>query len=650
MSEHDIAVGVNGVSRMFKRYRHPRHRVMEALGLPLPKNAFDEFWALRDISFEVKRGDSLAIIGQNGAGKSTLLSIVCGRLQPSSGTVTVRGEIQALMDLGTGFHPEFTGVQNIYSALAYQGITGAEAERRYEEIVEFSELEEFIDQPIKTYSTGMYARLAFSTATAIEPDVLIIDEILSAGDAYFASKCTDRMRRLTREVGATVLFVSHDMSSVERLCDRAVWVERGRIKMAGPTLDISKAYYAFVIEREEARLRAQTSRAVARMRRRDGASETVEDETLLFRLLPVNGGPPGLRHPVHRVALLLADGSRVEIMPGEAMDNDTTQPAFISTDPGYMIWSRPTVVGGRTARCVENTGGVYQHAPVYFRVPPDPGARPCAIEIEHAALSGEAIALELHEPCGFRRLTVLTAGSTGTWRLDRVQLPQASIDSDAAGEQAGERTSHGATRPDIVEAPEPEAAAATDPPSAVPTCGPRDKWETAEARFLDICTVDAAGATTQSVFKLGEAITFKITVTLRVRVPVCWLAGIIFDAQGNRVLLGVNKFEDGLDVGESEILFRLCSPNLRQGEYVGSFELLPMFDYYWPHRHRIPYLCHWDRCIYFKIDEGYNGSIALGLVTLPVEVTTRRLSRRQERRVRTAVPVLAQGEHDAGAG
>src|SRR6266404_4955295 len=165
MSDDDIAIAVRDVSRMFKRYRHPRYRVLEALGLRLPKNAYDEFWALRGLSFEVKRGDSLAIIGQNGAGKSTLLSIICGGLQPTSGAVEVRGEIQDLMDLGTGFHPEFTGRQNVYSALAYQGITGSGANERFEEIVDFSELVDFIDQPIKTYSTGMYARLAFSTAT-----------------------------------------------------------------------------------------------------------------------------------------------------------------------------------------------------------------------------------------------------------------------------------------------------------------------------------------------------------------------------------------------------------------------------------------------------------------------------------------------------
>ena len=166
MFDSTIAIAVTDVSRMFKRYRHPRYRVMEALGLPLPKGAYDEFWALRGISLELERGDSLGLIGQNGAGKSTLLNIVCGRLQPSSGSITVRGNVQALMELGTGFHPEFSGRENILSSLAYQGVIGREARRRVDEIIDFSELADFIDQPVKTYSTGMYARLAFSTATA----------------------------------------------------------------------------------------------------------------------------------------------------------------------------------------------------------------------------------------------------------------------------------------------------------------------------------------------------------------------------------------------------------------------------------------------------------------------------------------------------
>ena len=645
MSEHETAVAVSGVSRMFKRYRHPRHRVMEALGLPLPKNAYDEFWALRDIAFEVKRGDSLAIIGQNGAGKSTLLSIICGRLQPSSGSVAVRGEIQALMDLGTGFHPEFTGAQNVYSALAYQGITGAEAARRYEEIVEFSELDEFINQPIKTYSTGMYARLAFSTATAIEPDVLVIDEILSAGDAYFASKCTDRMRRLTRELGATVLFVSHDISSVQRLCDRAVWLERGRIRMAGPTLDISKAYYAFVTEREEARLRAQTTRAVARMRRHEGSGHgTSVDQLLLFHLVAIDGAPPAHGHPIRHIAIVLADGRRLEVSPGEPMDNDPMQPAYIQTDPGYMLWSRPVIVNGSMVRRFENTGGIYPHAPIFFRISAEIVGMYEAIEIEHAAVPGEEIAVEIYEPDGYRRLGVLTPGQAPhAWRVDRLPIAHpAAINGHGNGFTCRSTEDEKHATGGALGSGSRAFGIADDG-------GPREKWETAEARFIDV-TVCNHASVPQHVFKFGQTISFRITVEARVAIPQCWLAIIVYDERGNRILLAVRHVQDGFAPDKYELLSRLGQPNLRQGEYIVTLELLPEFDLNWQGQTRMPYLCHWDRCVYFKIDEDYHGSMALGLVGLPLEVTTRRLSDWQQPRPGRGVPVLAEGEHEPGAG
>ncbi|MGH7063689.1 MAG: polysaccharide ABC transporter ATP-binding protein, partial [Stellaceae bacterium] len=592
---------------MFRRYRHPRYRVLEAFGLPLPKKAYDEFWALRGISLEVPRGESLAIIGQNGAGKSTLLNVICGGLKPSSGTVAVRGQIQALMDLGTGFHPEFTGRQNIYSALAYQGITGGQADEHFEEIVDFSELADFIDQPIKTYSSGMYARLAFSAATTIVPDILIIDEILGAGDAYFAAKCADRMRRLTKEVGATVLFVSHDMSSVQRLCEQAIWLERGRIKMAGATLDISKAYYASVVEREEARLRAQTTRAVSRMRRRDGSSDAGghEDETLLFRLVLAGGGFPTLRHAVHRVALVFTDGSRLEVLLGEPMDNDATQSAFIQTDAGYMIWGRPTVANGRAARCLENTGGVYAHAPISFRIPPDVAGKPSAIEIEHAVMAGEVVAVEMHCPSGYRRVGALTpAESTNSWGIVSFAIADEAGETEAASEtmliidrsaSAATNPAAGLDRAQIECGPsekcEMEAAkAGQDSEMGTPSADPgdfdvrrgettdqgttREKWETAEARFLDVAVCNDVEVS-QHVFDLSEPITFKITAELRVPIAVCWIAAIIYDYRGNRVLLAVHHFDKGLQCGVYEVLLRIDQPNLRQGDYVVTVELLP---------------------------------------------------------------------------
>lgn len=250
----DCAIDIQGLSKVYRVFRNPRYRVLNVFGLPVPRSSYEECPALRGVNLTVPVGQRLGIIGSNGAGKSTLLKIVAGLMPPTGGTVNVRGTVQALMELGTGFHPEFTGRENVLAALGYRGITGAEARRSLDEIVEFSELHEVIDRPLSTYSSGMYARLAFSVATSVRPEILIVDEVLSAGDAYFSGKCLRRMQRLTSEEGVTVLFVSHDLLAVQALCTRAVWLDRGRIERDGDPLTVVKAYYQAVQEEENRRM------------------------------------------------------------------------------------------------------------------------------------------------------------------------------------------------------------------------------------------------------------------------------------------------------------------------------------------------------------------------------------------------------------
>lgn len=189
----------------------------------------------------MKRGEALGLIGRNGAGKSTLLQMVCGTLNPSSGSVVVNGKIGALLELGAGFNPEFTGRENVYLAAAVMGFSGAETDALYESIVDFSGIREFIDQPVKTYSSGMYVRLAFSIATSANPDILVIDEALSVGDGAFAKKSFERIMQLKTQ-GTTVLFCSHSMYQVESFCDRALWLDRGQVQMEGPAADVVAAY------------------------------------------------------------------------------------------------------------------------------------------------------------------------------------------------------------------------------------------------------------------------------------------------------------------------------------------------------------------------------------------------------------------------
>jgi lipopolysaccharide transport system ATP-binding protein len=238
------AIALDGVGKTYKRFAKPSDRFWQAVWPSALRGGdakANEFVALAPLSLKVKRGEALGLIGRNGAGKSTLLQMVCGTLNPSSGSVNVNGKIGALLELGAGFNPEFTGRENVYLAAAVMGLSGAETDALYESIVEFSGIREFIDQPVKTYSSGMYVRLAFSIATSANPEILVIDEALSVGDGAFAKKSFERIMQLKAQ-GTTVLFCSHSMYQVESFCDRAVWLDHGQVQMEGPASDVVAAY------------------------------------------------------------------------------------------------------------------------------------------------------------------------------------------------------------------------------------------------------------------------------------------------------------------------------------------------------------------------------------------------------------------------
>jgi lipopolysaccharide transport system ATP-binding protein len=241
-------ISLECVGKTYKRFAKPSDRFWQAVWPSAFRSASqtadaaaNEFVALAPLNLQVRRGEALGLVGRNGAGKSTLLQMVCGTLNPSSGSVVVNGKIGALLELGAGFNPEFTGRENIYLAAAVMGLTGAETDALYESIVEFSGIREFIDQPVKTYSSGMYVRLAFSIATSANPDILVIDEALSVGDGAFAKKSFERIMQL-KEQGTTVLFCSHSMYQVESFCDRAVWLDHGHVQMEGPAAKVVAAY------------------------------------------------------------------------------------------------------------------------------------------------------------------------------------------------------------------------------------------------------------------------------------------------------------------------------------------------------------------------------------------------------------------------
>ena len=206
-----------------------------------PQTSEEDFWALKDLSFEIKQGEVVGIIGRNGAGKSTLLKILSRITEPTSGRVTLRGRVASLLEVGTGFHPELTGRENIFLNGAILGMTRAEIRRKFDEIVAFAEVDKFLDTPVKRYSSGMYVRLAFAVAAHLEPEILVVDEVLAVGDAQFQKKCLGKMHDVARG-GRTILFVSHNMQAVRQLCQGVVWLEKGRLREVGPCEETINRY------------------------------------------------------------------------------------------------------------------------------------------------------------------------------------------------------------------------------------------------------------------------------------------------------------------------------------------------------------------------------------------------------------------------
>lgn len=242
----ELAIEVKHLSKIYKIFDKPVNRIKEALH-PFHKRYSRDFYALDDVSFTVKKGETVGFIGKNGAGKSTLLKILTGVLTPSSGTVTVNGRVASLLELGAGFNPEMTGIENIYLNGTVMGYSKKEMDGKLEDIVAFADIGDFINQPVKMYSSGMFARLAFAVNAYVDPDILIVDEALSVGDIFFQNKCFKRMDDL-RNRGTTILLVSHDISSMRLLCDKCIWLEHGTVYMSGAAKDVCECYFTAQIK------------------------------------------------------------------------------------------------------------------------------------------------------------------------------------------------------------------------------------------------------------------------------------------------------------------------------------------------------------------------------------------------------------------
>ncbi len=256
----NCAIQVQNVSKLYQLYDKPQDRLkqsilprLQALARKTPRQYYREFWALRNISFEVEKGETMGIVGRNGSGKSTLLQIIAGTLTPTLGTVKLNGRLTALLELGSGFNPEFTGRENVYLAGSIMGFSRQEMDNWFDDIAAFADIGAFMDQQVKFYSSGMYVRLAFATNIMVQPDIMIVDEALAVGDMKFQVKCMSALRR-RQDSGATILFVSHDINAIRSLCTRAIYLDAGQMRQIGPAVEIANAYFKAMREEIDAEL------------------------------------------------------------------------------------------------------------------------------------------------------------------------------------------------------------------------------------------------------------------------------------------------------------------------------------------------------------------------------------------------------------
>ena len=502
------AIEIKSLGKMYKLYSSNADRARDLFHLNFRKAPlYKEFWALRNVDLTVEKGSRIGIIGRNGAGKSTMLKIICGNIAPTEGSVKVNGNIQALLQMGAGFVPDFTGMENIKNSLAYNGIFGRQADALVDEIVDFSELGHYIDLPIKFYSAGMYSRLAFSVSTALEPDILIIDEVLGAGDAAFASKCADRMKRLTQESGATVLFVSHSMESVLDICDKAILMEHGQIVERGTALAVSKIYNKKIREEEERRIRM----------REQAGSQTVQTERdyyqdVLFRLRTDEPHPKKV-HRIYHVALRDGQGDCLaELDFGGPMDNDPEAPQKILDEQGKFDWSASAQDKRGFYRAYQDCGGEFAQAVFQLTVPRSCSLTELEICFTADAAEGENVYLEYFDGAGYHRITALESGYHTLECPLVAPTPEPELSEAEPAGAAEERTADPAEE----ELPEETEIEAEIPAAEALTLEAMREdnsiYGTEEMTVDSMDLFDASGKS-RRVFFAGESMRFEINVT-----------------------------------------------------------------------------------------------------------------------------------------
>ncbi len=331
---NEIAISLKNVSKCFNRYDRPVDRLKEIL-LPVKSKA-NEFWALRDISLEIPTGQTVGIVGQNGSGKSTLLQVIAGILTPTMGEVQVHGRVSALLELGSGFNPEFTGRQNVFFNGRLLGLSQKEVEDKFDEIAGFADIGSFLEQPVKTYSSGMFVRLAFAVAINVNPDILIVDEALSVGDGIFVHRCMAKIKEF-RDSKGTILFVSHDTGAINRLCSSCVWINDGHLIEQGHPIDVSKSYQIWTYNKINDGIKKQSERS--NNTRPDNLSDPLDSalEPKTANVNPFTAREFFIRRNVKRFGT-----GRCEIISLEVLNEEGRKVGFVM--PGETLILRTKII------------------------------------------------------------------------------------------------------------------------------------------------------------------------------------------------------------------------------------------------------------------------------------------------------------------
>jgi lipopolysaccharide transport system ATP-binding protein len=399
----DFVVRARDLRKVYRLYRGPTYRFLDMFGLLGNRpGVYTEHAALDGVSLDIRRGEKVGFIGRNGAGKSTLLKLITRVIEPTSGSLEVQGHVHALLQIGTGFHPDFTGRDNVFAYLAQLGVTGAEARAKFADIVEFAELEEYINQPVKTYSAGMGVRLMFSTTTAITPELLVLDEVLGVGDAYFAQKSYERIRELTEGAGTTVLLVTHDVYSAVKMCDRLIWIDRGRVLMDGPGPLVIKGYEDSIRQQEETRLR---------LRKQHRFETTTSSAGHALIEIQAEGNRP-LPSPVYFSRIELVNGKHRRMLPLDAAAFDEDRLDHLQREG--TAWGEAVEHEGRLSRALLNYGSPFHKVAGVLSASGglDPEAH---LEIDYWSAEPFTAVVRLFEGSRVRDLGAFT-GTAGGWQ------------------------------------------------------------------------------------------------------------------------------------------------------------------------------------------------------------------------------------------